>query len=102
MLPIVAFNSNVKKILFLLKQSKSGTPGTAQFSMRSNKMSVFDCFKDRANAIGKLLALETLNDDKKTYSFQLWSSANGYLGLEETDKKNATYNNAEQEAGQNV
>jgi len=78
----------------IIKKSDFGSAGVS-YAVAGND-------KDRANAIGKLLALETLNDDKKTYSFQLWSSENGYLGLEETDKKNATYNNAEQEAGQNV
>ena len=52
---------------------------------------------DRSNAIRKILALDTLNDDKKTYSFQLWSSENGYLNL---DTEQTKTNGAEQEAGQ--
>ena len=43
--------------------------------------------KDRSNAIRKLLALDTLNDDKKTHSFQLWSSENGYLNLDTEQTK---------------
>ena len=52
---------------------------------------------DRSNAIRKILALDTLNDDKKTHSFQLWSSENGYLNLDTEPTKT---NGAEQEAGQ--
>ena len=70
------------------------------FGSAGSNYSVASHDEDRANAIGKLLALETLNDEKKSCSFQLWSSANGYLGLEETDRKNATYNNSQQEGGQ--
>ena len=55
---------------------------------------------DRSNAIRKLLALDTLNDDKKTHSFHLWSSDHGNLDIDENDKTHATYNNAEQEGGQ--
>ena len=54
---------------------------------------------DRSNAIGKKLALDTLNDDKKCHSFHLWSSDHGNLDIDENDKANATYNNADQEAG---
>jgi len=56
--------------------------------------------EDRANAIGKKLALDTLNDDKKTHSFHLWSSDHGNLDIDENDKANATFNNVEQEGGQ--
>ena len=42
---------------------------------------------DRSNAIRKILALDTLNDDKKTHSFQLWSSENGYLNLDTEQTK---------------
>jgi len=52
---------------------------------------------DRSNAIRKILALDTLNDDKKTHSFQLWSDAQGYLNLDTEPTKT---NGAEQEAGQ--
>ena len=53
---------------------------------------------DRSNAIRKILALDTLNDDKKTVSFQLWSSENGYLDLDTAPTKT---NDAEQEARAN-
>ncbi len=76
----------------IIKKSDFGSAGVS-YAVAGND-------KDRSNAIGKLLALETLNDEKKSCSFQLWSSANGYLGLEETDRKNATYNNSQQEGGQ--
>ena len=56
--------------------------------------------KDRANAIGKMLALETLNDNKKQVSYALWSAAHGNLDIKENDKTHATYNNVEQEGGQ--
>ncbi len=51
--------------------------------------------KDRANAIRKLLALDTLNDNKKKVSYSLWSSAHGDLNADTEPKKNG----AEQEAG---
>ena len=53
--------------------------------------------KDRSNAIKKLLALDTLNDDKKCYSFHLWSSTHGDLETDTEPKQNG----AEQEAGVN-
>lgn len=56
--------------------------------------------KDRANAIGKKLALDTLNDNKKKTSYALWSSAHGNLDITENDKTHATYNDVEQEGGQ--
>ena len=40
-----SFNSNVKNVLFLLYPNKSGTPKTAQFSIRSNKIPALDFFK---------------------------------------------------------
>ncbi len=45
LLPFVAFNSNVKNVLFWLYPRRSGTPGTAQFSIRSNKIPALDFFK---------------------------------------------------------
>ena len=51
----------------------------------------------RDEAIRKLLALDTLNDDKKKTTYHLWSDANGDLTNTETKP-----NGAEQEAGQNV
>ena len=56
---------------------------------------------DRSNAIRKLLALDTLNDDKKTHSFHLWSSANGDLDTD-TERTFGTPNDSyEEEAGAN-
>ena len=52
--------------------------------------------KDRSNAIRKLLALDTLNDNKKKVSYSLWSSAHGDLNADTEPKKN----DAEQEGGQ--
>ena len=57
--------------------------------------------KDRANAIRKKIALDTLNDDKKTHSFHLWSSANGDLDTD-TERAFGTPNDSyEEEAGAN-
>ena len=54
---------------------------------------------DRSNAIRKLLALDTLNDDKKTHSFQLWSAAHGDLDTS-TERAFGTPNDSyEEEAG---
>ena len=56
---------------------------------------------DRSNAIRKLLALDTLNDDKKTHSFQLWSAAHGDLDTS-TERAFGTPNDSyEEEAGAN-
>ncbi len=52
--------------------------------------------KDRASAIGKLLALETLNENKKQVSYAIWSSDHGNLDIDAEPKQNG----AEQEAGQ--
>ena len=71
----------------IIKKSDFGSAGVS-YAVAGND-------KNRSKAIGKLLALDTLNDEKKTYSFQLWSSENGYLNLDtEPTKKNG----AEQEA----
>jgi len=53
--------------------------------------------KDRANAIRKLLALDTLNDDKKQTSYALWSAAHGDL---QNGNDNAILEKQEQEGGQ--
>jgi len=70
------------------------------FGNAGSNYSVASHDEDRANAIGKLLALETLNDNKKQTSYALWSSDHGNLDIKENDKTHATYNNAEQEGGQ--
>jgi len=56
--------------------------------------------KDRSNAIRKLLALDTLNDNKKQTSYALWSAAHGDLDTS-TERAFGTPNDKyEQEAGQ--
>ena len=57
--------------------------------------------KDRANAIGKKLALDTLNDNKKKTSYALWSAAHGDLDTS-TERAFGTPNDNydEQEGGQ--
>ena len=52
--------------------------------------------KDRANAIRKKIALDTLNDNKKQVSYALWSDAHGNLDIDAEPKQNGV----EQEAGQ--
>ena len=76
----------------IIKKDDFGTAGV-NYSVASHD-------KDRANAIGKLLALETLNDNKKQVSYALWSAAHGNLEIKENEKTHATYNDAEQEGGQ--
>ena len=57
--------------------------------------------KDRSNAIRKLLALDTLNDNKKQTSFALWSAAHGDLDTS-TERAFGTPNDSyEEEAGAN-
>ena len=72
----------------IIKKSDFGSAGLS-FSVAGHD-------KDRSNAIRKLLALDSLNDYKKTHSFQLWSAAHGDLNTDTEPKKNG----AEQEAGQ--
>jgi hypothetical protein len=76
----------------IIKKDDFGTAGV-NYSVASHD-------KDRANAIGKLLALETLNENKKQVSYALWSAAHGNLDIKENEKTHATYNDAEQEGGQ--
>ena len=52
--------------------------------------------KYRSNAVRKLLALDTLNDNKKQTSYALWSAAHGDLDTN-TELQN---NKVEQEGGQ--
>ena len=57
--------------------------------------------KNRSNAIRKLLALDTLNDNKKQTSFALWSAAHGDLDTS-TERAFGTPNDSyEEEAGAN-
>ena len=71
----------------IIKKSDFGSAGVS-YAVAGND-------KNRSKAIGKLLALDTLNDEKKIYSFQLWSSEKGYLNLDTEPTKT---NGAEQEA----
>ncbi len=73
----------------IIKKVNWGSAGLS-FSVASHSAS-------RDEAIRKLLALDTLNDDKKKTTYHLWSDANGDLTNTETKP-----NGAEQEAGQNV
>ena len=75
----------------IIKKSDFGSAGLG-FSVAGHD-------KDRANAIRKLLALDTLNDDKKPHSFQLWSAAHGGLDTS-TERAFGTPNDSyEEEAG---
>ena len=75
----------------IIKKSDFGSAGLG-FSVAGHDI-------DRANAIRKLLALDTLNDDKKTHSFQLWSAAHGDLDTS-TERAFGTPNDSyEEEAG---
>ncbi len=73
----------------IIKKVNWGSAGLS-FSVASHSAS-------RDEAIRKLLALDTLNDDKEKTTYHLWSDANGDLTNTETKP-----NGAEQEAGQNV
>ena len=73
---------------------------TDDFGSAGKNYSVAGHDKDRSNAIRKLLALDTLNENKKQVSYALWSSDHGNLDIDENDKANATFNNVEQEGGQ--
>ena len=75
----------------VIKKSDFGSAGLG-FSVAGHD-------KDSATAIRKLLALDTLNDDKKTHSFQLWSAAHGDLDTS-TERAFGTPNDSyEEEAG---
>ena len=77
----------------IIKKSDFGSAGVS-YAVAGND-------KNRSKAIGKLLALDTLNDDKKTHSFHLWSSANGDLDTD-TERAFGTPNDSyEEEAGAN-
>ena len=52
---------------------------TNDFGSAGKNYSVAGHDKDRANAIRKLLALDTLNENKKQVSYALWSAAHGDL-----------------------
>jgi hypothetical protein len=74
---------------------------TDDFGTAGKNYSVAGHDKDRSNAIRKLLALDTLNDDKKKISFSLWSSAHGDLDTSTERAFGAPNDNYdEQEAGQ--
>ena len=69
---------------------------TNDFGAAGKNYSVAGHDKDRANAIRKKIALDTLNDNKKQVSYALWSAAHGNLDIDAEPKQNG----AEQEAGQ--
>ena len=77
----------------IIKKSDFGSAGVS-YAVAGND-------KDRSNAIGKLLALETLNDNKKQTSYALWSSSHGDLDTS-TERAFGTPNDKydEQEGGQ--
>ena len=77
-----------EKIYLIIKKDDFGSAGV-NYSVASHD-------KDRASAIGKLLALETLNENKKQVSYAIWSSDHGNLDIDAEPKQNG----AEQEAGQ--
>ena len=69
---------------------------TDDFGSAGKNYSVAGHDEDRANAIRKKIALDTLNDDKKKTSYALWSSDHGNLDIDAEPKQNGV----EQEAGQ--
>tara|TARA_Y100001937_G_scaffold60700_1_gene83059 strand:- start:1246 stop:1494 length:249 start_codon:yes stop_codon:yes gene_type:complete len=77
-----------EKMYLIIKKDDFGSAGV-NYSVASHD-------KDRASAIGKLLALETLNENKKQVSYAIWSSDHGNLDIDAEPKQNG----AEQEAGQ--
>ena len=71
------------------------------FGSAGKNYSVAGHDEDRSNAIRKLLALDTLNDNKKKVSYALWSSAHGDLDTS-TERAFGTPNDSyEEEAGAN-
>ena len=73
---------------------------TDDFGSAGKNYSVAGHDKDRSNAVRKLLALDTLNDNKKQVSYALWSAAHGDLDTS-TERAFGTPNDKyEQEAGQ--
>ena len=70
------------------------------FGSAGKNYSVAGHDKDRSNAIRKLLALDTLNDNKKKVSYALWSSAHGDLDTR-TERGFGTPNDSYEEAGTN-
>ena len=73
---------------------------TDDFGSAGKNYSVAGHDKDRANAIRKLLALDTLNENKKQVSYALWSDAHGNLDTE-TERAFGTPNDSYEEAGAN-
>ena len=73
---------------------------TDDFGSAGKNYSVAGHDEDRSNAIRKLLALDTLNDNKKKISFSLWSSTHGDLDTS-TERAFGTPNDSYEEAGAN-
>ena len=76
----------------IIKKSDFGSAGLG-FSVAGHD-------KDRANAIRKLLALDTLNANKKRISYALWSAADGDLDTS-TERAFGRPNDSYEEAGTN-
>jgi hypothetical protein len=81
-----------EKMYLIIKKDDFGSAGV--------NYSVAGHDKDRANAIRKLLALDTLNENKKQVSYALWSSAHGDLDTSTEQAFGTPNDNYEQEAGQ--
>lgn len=73
----------------IIKKSDFGTAGLSY--------AVAGHAEDRGDAINKKMALETLNDNKKLNTYQLWSSEHGFLDIDDTQP--AKTNGKDQEAG---
>ena len=73
---------------------------TDDFGSAGKNYSVAGHDKDRSNAIRKLLALDTLNDNKKKTSYSIWSAAHGNLDTS-TERAFGTPNDSYEEAGAN-
>ena len=73
---------------------------TDDFGSAGKNYSVAGHDEDRSNAIRKLLALDTLNDNKKRISYALWSAAHGDLDTS-TERAFGTPNDSYEEAGAN-
>ena len=65
-----------EKMYLIIKKSDFGSAGLSY--------AVAGHDEDRGSAIRKLLALDTLNDDKKCHGYQLWSSDHGFLDIDDT------------------
>jgi len=81
-----------EKMYLIIKKDDWGSAGLS-FSVAGHD-------EDRSNAIRKLLALDTLNDNKKKTSYSIWSAAHGNLDTS-TERAFGTPNDSYEEAGAN-